>query len=68
VALSGFPAAVVTRAYHLLSLPGNRTRIAADWALNTFLSRPTVQLGLVRAAAVPLDSDGSGDAPARRTA
>ena len=68
VALSGFPAAVVTRGYHLLSLPGNRMRIAADWALNAFLSRPTVQLGLVRAAAVPLDSDASGDVPARRTA
>ncbi|MCK9901037.1 FAD-dependent oxidoreductase [Frankia sp. Cpl3] len=36
VTLSGLPAAVVTRAYHLASLPSaaNRARVATDWLLN----------------------------------
>jgi NADH dehydrogenase len=55
VPLSGLPAKVVTRGYHLLALPGNRTRTAADWMLNAVLPRQTVQLGLVRAPAVPLE-------------
>jgi NADH dehydrogenase len=56
VPLGGFPAKVVTRGYHLLSLPGNRTRTAADWALNALRPRQTTQLGLVRAPAVPLET------------
>jgi len=54
--LSGAPAKVVTRGYHLLSLPGNRVRVAADWLLDAVLPRQGVQLGLVPASAVPLDS------------
>jgi NADH dehydrogenase len=54
VPLSGLPARAVTRAYHLLSLPGNRLRTAADWTLNAVLPPNAVQLGLVRSAAVPL--------------
>src|SRR6266540_1940768 len=42
------------RAYHLLTIPANRPRIAADWVLDAVLSRQTVQLGLVRRSAVPL--------------
>jgi NADH dehydrogenase len=57
IPLSGVPAKAVTRGYHLLSLPGSRIRTASDWALNTVLQPPAVQLGLVRSAAVPLDSD-----------
>ena len=57
VPLSGLVAKTVTRGYHLLSLPGNRTRTAADWLLNVLLGRPTVQLGLVRSPLVPLDTD-----------
>jgi NADH dehydrogenase len=56
VPLSGLPAKVVTRGYHLLALPGNRTRTAVDWILNAVLPRQTVQLGLVRAPAVPLET------------
>lgn len=56
VPLAGLPAKVVTRGYHLLSLPGNRIRTAADWALDAVLSRPIVQLGLVRSPSVPLDT------------
>jgi NADH dehydrogenase len=64
VPLGGVAAKVVTRGYHLLSLPGNRIRTAADWALDALLSRQTVQLGLVRSAAVPLDT-ASPELPAR---
>jgi NADH:ubiquinone reductase (H+-translocating) len=57
VPLSGLPAKAVTRCYHLKAIPANRVRIAGDWLLNALLGRQTVQLGLVRAAAVPLDVD-----------
>ena len=56
VPLAGFPAKVVTRGYHLLSLPGNRIRTATEWLLDTVLPRQTVQLGLVRSPAVPLET------------
>jgi NADH:ubiquinone reductase (H+-translocating) len=56
VPLSGLPAKAVTRGYHLLSMPGNRVRVAADWLLDAVLPRQGVQLGLVPANAVPLDS------------
>ena len=56
VPLKGFPAKVVTRGYHLLSMPGNRIKVAADWLLDTLLPRQGVQLGLVPGEAVPLDS------------
>jgi NADH:ubiquinone reductase (H+-translocating) len=56
VPLSGLPAKVVTRGYHLLSMPGNRVRVAADWLLDAVLPRQGVQLGLVPGRSVPLDS------------
>jgi NADH dehydrogenase len=56
VPLSGLPAKAVTRGYHLTAMPGNRVRVAADWALDAVLPRQTVQLGLVRANAVPLET------------
>ena len=55
VPLSGAPAKAVTRAYHLLALPGNRTRTAADWAINAVMPPRAVQLGLVGAERVQLD-------------
>ena len=54
--LSGLPAKAVTRGYHLLSMPGNRVRTAADWLLDAVLPRQSTQLGLVRSVSVPLDS------------
>ncbi|GGK97792.1 NAD(P)/FAD-dependent oxidoreductase [Mangrovihabitans endophyticus] len=63
VQMSGFPAKVATRGYHLWSMPGNRVRVAADWLLSTVLPRQGVQLGLVSAAAVPLDSANPQAAP-----
>jgi NADH:quinone reductase (non-electrogenic) len=62
VALSGIFAKTVTRGYHLMSMPGNRTRVAADWLLDAAFSRQTVQLGLVRGHSVPLTS-GTPDHP-----
>ncbi len=56
VPLSGLPAKAVTRGYHLFAMPGNRIRTAADWLLDAVLPRQTVQLGLVRGAAVPLET------------
>jgi NADH dehydrogenase len=56
VALTGLPAKATARGYHLLTLPGTRTRTAADWTLNAVLPRQTVQLGVIPAHAVPLDS------------
>jgi NADH dehydrogenase len=56
VPLSGLPAKAVTRGYHLLSMPGNRVRVAADWLLDAALPRQEVQLGLVGPGEVPLDS------------
>jgi NADH dehydrogenase len=55
VPLSGIVAKAVTRGYHLLTLPGNRVRTAADWLLGVLAGRQSVQLGLVRSGAVPLD-------------
>ncbi|HEV7651917.1 MAG TPA: NAD(P)/FAD-dependent oxidoreductase [Actinophytocola sp.] len=56
VPLSGIVAKAVTRAYHLLAMPGNRLRTAVDWTLDAVLPRQSVQLGLVRSAAVPLET------------
>jgi NADH dehydrogenase len=64
IPLSGLPAKAVTRAYHLMAMPGNRIRTAVDWLLDATLGRQSVQLGLVRSAAVPLDT-ASPELPAR---
>lgn len=55
VPLAGLAAKTITRGYHLYSLPGNRTRTATDWALNTITPPRAVQLGLVDAGRVPLE-------------
>lgn len=56
IPLSGFAAKTVTRGYHLYALPGNRTRTAVDWAINTVMPPRAVQLGLVSAERVQLSS------------
>ncbi|PRY37933.1 NAD(P)/FAD-dependent oxidoreductase [Umezawaea tangerina] len=56
IPLSGIVAKVVTRGYHLLAMPGNRIRTATDWVLDALLPRQSVQLGLVRSNAVPLET------------
>jgi NADH dehydrogenase len=57
IPLSGLPAKVVTRGYHLAAMPGNRVRTAVDWLLDAVLGRQSVQLGLVRGTAVPLEAE-----------
>ncbi|MEE1753924.1 NAD(P)/FAD-dependent oxidoreductase [Streptomyces sp. SP18CS02] len=57
VPLSGPVAGAVTRGYHLAAMPGNRIRVAADWALDAVLPRQAVQLGLLSPWQVPLDTD-----------
>jgi NADH dehydrogenase len=61
IPLGGLPAKAVTRGYHLLALPGNRTRTAVDWTLNTVLAPPDVELGLVGPDAVPLETCAPGE-------
>jgi NADH dehydrogenase len=56
IPLAGLPAKAVTRGYHLYSLPGNRLRVVSDWVIDAIMGRQTVQLGLVRAPSVPLDT------------
>lgn len=56
VPLSGFPAKAVTRGYHLAAMPTNRGRVATNWIQDATIRRPLVELGLVRAATVPLDT------------
>ncbi|WP_026197697.1 NAD(P)/FAD-dependent oxidoreductase [Sciscionella marina] len=60
IPLSGALAKLITRAYHLLALPGNRLYVAIDWLLHAMLrtrnQRHNVELGLIRGPAVPLDS------------
>jgi NADH dehydrogenase len=67
VPLAGLTAKAITRSYHLLSLPGNRTRTATDWTLNTILPPRAVQLGLVDAGRVPLEcTSAAGRSPGPR--
>ena len=52
---SGPPANLVTRAYHLNAMSGNRTRLLADWPLN-LISRPAPEsFGLISPASAALD-------------
>jgi NADH dehydrogenase len=55
VPLSGPLAGAVTRSYHLRSMPGNRARILADWAINAALSPQATSFGLISSRTVPLD-------------
>ncbi|MFE2444955.1 NAD(P)/FAD-dependent oxidoreductase [Streptomyces melanosporofaciens] len=57
IPLSGPLAGAVTRGYHLMAMPGNRVRVAADWLLDAVLPRQAVQLGVVPPWAVPLDTE-----------
>jgi NADH dehydrogenase len=59
VPLSGLPGKAVTRGYHLFALPGNRLRTAVDWTINAGRAPMAVQLGLVRGADVPLDTESA---------
>ncbi len=55
IPLSGPPASVITRAYHLYSMYGNRSRVLTDWFLNEVTPAEVTSLGLLSAKSVPLD-------------
>jgi NADH:ubiquinone reductase (H+-translocating) len=52
IPLSGPPASVITRAYHLWVMSGNRARVFTDWSLNAVTPPEVTSLG---APSVPLD-------------
>jgi len=69
--LTGLPAKVVTKGYHLVAIPhrANKLRVAVDWLVN-LVSRPTAtQLGLVQESAAQLRSESSDELsrPAQRS-
>ena len=55
IPLSGPPANVLTRGYHLYSMSGNRTRVATDWTLNGITRPEMTSLAVIDAKSVPLD-------------
>jgi NADH dehydrogenase len=55
IPLSGPPANVVTRGYHLSAMSGNRLRVLADWTLNGLTSPEATSADLISAESVPLD-------------
>jgi len=57
VPISGLTATIIARSYHLLSMPGNRVRVAMDWLLDATTGRPTTQVGIVRGKHVPLEAN-----------
>jgi NADH:ubiquinone reductase (H+-translocating) len=57
IPLSGPPANVVTRGYHLSSMSGNRMRVLADWTLNAITPPEATSFGVISAESVPLDVD-----------
>ncbi|MFF7651193.1 NAD(P)/FAD-dependent oxidoreductase [Streptomyces sp. NPDC007983] len=57
IPLAGPAANAVTRGYHLMAMPGNRIRVAADWLLDAALPPQAVQFGLVPSWSVPLDTE-----------
>jgi NADH:ubiquinone reductase (H+-translocating) len=52
IPLSGPPASVITRAYHLWVMSGNRARVLTDWTLNAVTPPEVTSFG---APSVPLD-------------
>jgi NADH dehydrogenase len=57
VPLSGLPANVITRAYHVYSMSANRTRVVTDWALNAVTPQEPTSLAVVSAESIPLDTN-----------
>src|ERR1700734_2217993 len=55
IPLSGPPANVVTRAYHLAAMSGNRLRVLTDWCLNVITAPESTSLAVISAQSVPLD-------------
>ena len=57
IPLSGLPASVVTRAYHVIAMAGNRARVLADWGLNVIAPAEVTSFGVIGPGSVQLDPD-----------
>jgi NADH dehydrogenase len=57
IPLSGPTANIVTRAYHLIAMAGNRARVLADWGLNVITPAEVTSFGVIGPGSVPLDPD-----------
>jgi NADH dehydrogenase len=57
IPLSGPSASLVTRAYHLVAMPGNRARVLTDWGLNVMRPAEMTSFGVIGPESVPLDPD-----------
>jgi NADH:ubiquinone reductase (H+-translocating) len=57
IPLSGPAANAVTRGYHLISMAGNRLRVATDWGVNGVTPAEATSLQVIDAESVPLDPD-----------
>ena len=70
VRLSGMPAKLASRAYHLRALPSGRLRVLSDWVNAAIGGRQIVELGLVdqRYATIQSEATGGGQIRAVRTA
>ena len=55
IPISGPLAKIVTRAYHLSAMSGNRMRVLTDWTLNGLTSPESTSLAVISAKSVPLD-------------
>ena len=55
IPVSGPPANVITRGYHLAAMSGNRLRVLTDWTLNGITSPELTSLATISAESVPLD-------------
>jgi len=55
IPVSGPPANVITRGYHLAAMSGNRLRVLTDWTLNGITRPESTSLEVISAKAVPLD-------------
>ena len=62
VRLSGIPAKVAGRAYHLWALPSGRLRVFSDWMSAILGGRQIADIGLVdeRDATIPAEANGDG--------
>jgi NADH:ubiquinone reductase (H+-translocating) len=55
IPVSGPPANVITRGYHLAAMSGNRMRVLTDWTLNGITHPESTSLQEISAESVPLD-------------
>jgi NADH dehydrogenase len=59
VRLSGFPAKLAGRAYHLRALPSGRLRVLSDWVNAAIGGRQIVKIGLVDERSATIQSEAT---------